>query len=62
MRYERQDQFRRSFFAMLMCACAMLATVSVAKDGVVEANGIVQATPASGLVGDSDHCSEAGAH
>ena len=52
MRYERQDQIRRGFFAMLVCACAMLATASVAKDGVVEVNGIVQATPASGLIGD----------
>ena len=52
MRYELQYQFRRGFSVMLVCACALLATVSAAKDGVVEVNGVVQATPASGLIGD----------
>jgi hypothetical protein len=52
MRIELQYQFRRGFSAMLVCACALLATVSAAKDGVVEVNGVVQATPAQGLIGD----------
>jgi hypothetical protein len=37
---------------MLLCACALLATVATAKDGVIEINGVVQVTPASGLIGD----------
>ena len=51
MRIELQEHIRRIFSAMLVGACALLATAAVAKDGVVEINGVVQTAPASTLIG-----------
>ena len=42
----------RAFAALLMLVLPLaLPTAAIAKDGVVEINGVVQAMPASGLVG-----------